>query len=115
MADPDPAGILARGGPLLTVAAEELGDLGLQRGLHQPRRAEPGGLFQDLRELLARSEQLVNVAADTLGRGYSVWHGRRSFPSMTWPSLKGTYARLHLHRDLDVTVSGWRHGTWRML
>jgi hypothetical protein len=26
------------------------------------------------------------VAVDTLGRGYSVWHGRRSFPSMTWPS-----------------------------
>ena len=22
---------------------------------------------------------------------------------MTWPSLKGTYARLHLHRGLDVT------------
>jgi hypothetical protein len=32
------------------------------------------------------------VAADAVGRGYSVWHGRRSFPSMTWPSLKGTYA-----------------------
>jgi hypothetical protein len=26
------------------------------------------------------------VAADALGRGYSVWHGRRSFPSMTWRS-----------------------------
>jgi hypothetical protein len=33
------------------------------------------------------------VAADTVGRGYSLRHGRRSFPSMTWPSLKGTYAR----------------------
>jgi hypothetical protein len=45
---------------------------------------------------------------DALGRGYSVWHGRRSFPSMTWPSLKGTYARLHLHRGLDVTVGSGR-------
>ena len=79
-------GILAGRGPLVAVAAEELGDLGLQRGLHQQLRAEPGDLLQDLRQMLVLSEQLVDVAADAVGRGYSVWHGRRSFPSMTWPS-----------------------------
>jgi hypothetical protein len=97
------AGIRAGRSPLVAIAAEKLSDLGFQRGLHQQLRAEPGDIFQDLRQRLARGEQLVDVAADAVGRGYSVWHGRRSFPSMTWPSLKGTYARLHLHRGLDVT------------
>jgi hypothetical protein len=32
------------------------------------------------------SEQLVDVAADTVGRRYPVWHGRGSFSSMTWRS-----------------------------
>jgi hypothetical protein len=32
----------------ITVPAEELGDLGLQRRLHQQLRAEPGDLLQDL-------------------------------------------------------------------
>jgi hypothetical protein len=44
------------------VAAEELGDLGLQRGLHQQLRAEPGNVFQDLWQRFALSEQLVDVA-----------------------------------------------------
>src|SRR5205085_5564595 len=83
--DPRP-GVLAGCRPLVALAAEELGDLGFQGGLHQQLRAEPGHLLQDLRQLPARSEQLVDVAVDALGRGYSVWHGRRSFPSMTWPS-----------------------------
>jgi hypothetical protein len=76
-------GIVAGRGPLVPVTAEELGDLGLQRGLHQQLCAEPGHVFQDLRQLLVLSEQLVDVAADTVGRGYSLRHGRRSFPSMT--------------------------------
>jgi hypothetical protein len=78
--------IVAGCGPLVAVAAEELGDLGLQRGLHQQLRAEPGHLFQDLRKLPVLAEQLVDPGADTVSRGYSIWHGRRSFPSMTWPS-----------------------------
>ena len=49
--DPGRASLAGRG-PLVAVAAEELGDLGLQRGLHQQLRAEPGDLLQDLRQLL---------------------------------------------------------------
>ena len=79
-------GILAGRGPLVPIPAEELRDLSFQRGLHQQPRAEPGDILQDLRQLPARGKQLVDVAADALGRRYSVWHGRRSFPSMTWPS-----------------------------
>jgi hypothetical protein len=73
------------------------GDLGLQRGLHQQPRAETGHLLQDLRQSLVLSEQLVDLAADRVGRRYSVRLGRRSFPSMTWPSLRGTYARLVIY------------------
>jgi hypothetical protein len=43
-------GIGAGRGPLVAVAAEELGDLSFQRGLHQQLRAEPGDIFQDLRQ-----------------------------------------------------------------
>jgi hypothetical protein len=79
-------GIVAGCRPLVAVTAEEPGDLRFEGGLHQQLRAEPGDVFQDLRQLLARREWLVDVAADALGGGYSVWHGRRSFPSMTWRS-----------------------------
>jgi hypothetical protein len=51
-------GILAGHGPLITVTAEELGDLGLQRCLHQQLRAQVGDLRQDLRQRAAGSEQL---------------------------------------------------------
>ena len=78
--------ILAGRGPLVAVPAEELSNLGFEGGLHQQLRAEPGDILQDLGKLLVLSEQLVDVAADALGRGYSMWHGRRSFPSMTWRS-----------------------------
>ena len=36
---------------------------GFQSGLHQQLRAQPDDIFQDLRQLLARSSQLVDVAA----------------------------------------------------
>ena len=78
--------ILAGRGPLVTVPAEELSDLGLQRGLHEQPRAEAGDVLQDLPQPLVMSKQLVDVAADALCRGYPLWHGRRSFPSMTWRS-----------------------------
>ena len=68
--------------------------------------AEPGNLLHDLRQLLVLSEQLLDVAADTVGREYSVWHGRRSFPSMTWPSLKGTYARLVIYTRIRTSPHG---------
>jgi hypothetical protein len=72
-------GILGARGPGVPVAAEELGDLGLQGGLHQQLGAEPGHLLQDLRQRPVSSEQLIDVATDTVGRQYSVCHGRGSF------------------------------------
>jgi len=60
-------GVLAGGGPLVAVAAQELGDLGFQRRLHQQLRAEPGDLLQDLRQRAILGEQLIDVAADTVG------------------------------------------------
>ena len=63
----------------IAVTAEKLGDFGFQRGLHQQLRAEPGYLLQDLRQRPVLGEQLVDVAMDTLGRGYSMCHGRGSF------------------------------------
>jgi hypothetical protein len=42
--------------PLVAVAAEELGYLGFEGGLHQQPRAEPGDVFQDLRERTIRRE-----------------------------------------------------------
>ena len=78
------AGILAGRGPLVAVPSQELGDLGLQGGLHQQLRPEPGHLLQDLWQRTVSSEQLVDVAVDTVGRRYSNRHGCRSLPSMSW-------------------------------
>ncbi len=64
---------------LVTVPAEELRHLGLQRGLHQQLRAEPGHLLQHLRQRAILGEQLINVVADTVSRRYSDRHGRGSF------------------------------------
>ncbi len=104
-------------GPLVAVPAQELGDLGLQRGLHQQLRAEPGHFLQDLRQRTAVSEQLINVATDTVGRRYSDRHGRGSF-LRDLAVLKGNLRpSSHLHRISDATPnsrpgrrtpSGWR-------
>ena len=80
------AGIVAGRGPLVAVAAEELGDLRLQRGLHQQLRAKPGDVLQDLRQSSCPERIARRCGLDTVGRGYSVCHGRGSFPSMTWRS-----------------------------
>ena len=72
-------GIVAGGGPLVTVPAEELGDLGFQGGLHQQLGAETGHFLQDLRQRPVLGEQLIDVATDTVGRRYSNRHGRGSF------------------------------------
>jgi hypothetical protein len=53
---------------LIAITAEELGHLGLQRGLHQQLCAEPGHLLQDLGQLTIRGEQLVDLGANTIGR-----------------------------------------------
>ncbi len=58
---------LAGLGPLIAVPAGELGDLGLQRGLHQQLRAEPGHVLQNLRQRPAPGEQLIDMVADTVG------------------------------------------------
>ena len=79
VAGPGP-GIRAGRGPLVAVPAEELGDLGFQRGLHQHLDAEPGHLLQDLRQRTALGEQLIDVVTDTVSRRYSDRHGRGSFP-----------------------------------
>ena len=71
VAGPGP-GVLAGRRPLVAIAAGELGDLGLQGGLHQQLRAEPGDLLQDLRKRLVLGEQLIDVVADTVSRGYSM-------------------------------------------
>ena len=35
-----------------------------------------------------------------------MWNGRRSFPSMTWPSLRGTYARLVIYTQIRTSPDG---------
>jgi hypothetical protein len=71
---------IRRGGaPLVAIAAQELGYLGLQCGLHQQLRTQPGHLLKDLGQLTIRGEQLVDLGANTIGRRYSCRHGRRSF------------------------------------
>jgi hypothetical protein len=57
-------------GPLaagVAVPAQELGDLGFEGRLHEQANPETGDLFQDVAEVLVRSEQLVDVGADALG------------------------------------------------
>jgi hypothetical protein len=49
-------GISAGRGPLVAVTAGELSDLSLEGSLHQQLHAEPGDIFQDLRQCLALSE-----------------------------------------------------------
>src|SRR5437660_1105368 len=80
--EPGP-GIGGTRGTGVPVAAEELGDLRFQGGLHQQLRAEPRHLLQDLRQRPVSSEQLIDVVADTVNRRYSDRYGRGSFPSMT--------------------------------
>jgi hypothetical protein len=60
----------------VAVTAEELGDFHLQRGLQQQTGAEPGDVFQDLAKVAVGGEQLVDLGADALHRGYSCRHGR---------------------------------------
>jgi hypothetical protein len=51
---------------LVTLPAQERGDLGLQCGLQQQSSAEPGDLLDHLAQVTSRvGEQLVDLGADT--------------------------------------------------
>jgi hypothetical protein len=53
-------------GALVAVSAEELGDLGLQRGLEHEPDAGLGHVLEDLTEGLVGGEQVVDLGADAL-------------------------------------------------
>ena len=106
-------GILASRGPLVTVPAQELRHLGLQRGLHQQLGAEPRHLLQNLRQRTIRGEQLIDVVTDTVSRRYSDRHGRGSFPSVTWRFRRETYARPLIYTRSWTPPDGQHHMlTW---
>ena len=64
-------GIRAVGRALVARPTEELGHLGLHRGLdHQPG-AQPGDLLQDLDQVTRTVEQGIDLAADPLSGRYS--------------------------------------------
>jgi hypothetical protein len=63
------AGPVAAG---VAFAAEELGDLSLQRGLQDQPGAQPGDVLDDLAEVTVRvSEQGVDLGTDAVGGRYS--------------------------------------------
>jgi len=55
--------------------AQELGDLGLDGGLHEEAHADAGYLLQHVAEITLGGEQVVDVGADALDGGYSSGHG----------------------------------------
>jgi hypothetical protein len=61
-AGPDPFAVA------VALTAQELGDLGLDRGLHQQTHPEAGHLLQHFAQLPLGAEQLVYVSADPLDR-----------------------------------------------
>jgi hypothetical protein len=63
-------------GPLpagVALPTQELGHLGLQRGLHHQPHTQPGDLFEDLAEIaISVGEQTVDLVSDTIGGSYSL-------------------------------------------
>jgi hypothetical protein len=57
------AGALPAG---IALPAEKLGDLGLQHGLQQQPRTQPGDLLEDLTEVTVGGEQLVDLGSDAV-------------------------------------------------
>jgi hypothetical protein len=47
------------------------GDLRLEGGLEEKRDSEPGYLLEDVAELTAGAEELIELGTDALGGGYS--------------------------------------------
>src|SRR6266542_3738668 len=74
--DPAPS-LTGQSAALVAVAAEELGDLGLQGRLQQQPGAQAGHFLQGLTEVSLGGEQVVDVGADALGGRYSCRHGCR--------------------------------------
>jgi len=52
---------------LVTGAAEERLDLGLQRGLHHQPHTQTGDVLQDRGEVTARAEQLLDLGTQPVG------------------------------------------------
>jgi hypothetical protein len=75
------AGTLSAG---VAVAAEELGHLGLKRGLQHEADRQAGDLLEDLAEVTVEvGEQAIELGPDTVSGGYSlVRHGRT--PERLW-------------------------------
>ena len=59
----------------VALTAQELGNLGLDGGLHEQAHAEAGHLLQYVAELPLGTEQVVYLGADTLDGRYSYGHG----------------------------------------
>ncbi len=51
----------------VALAAEELGDLGLQRGLQDQAGAQAGDVLEDLAKVAVGGEQSINVSTDAVG------------------------------------------------
>ena len=79
----------------VALPAQELGDLGLDGGLHQQAHPEAGHLLEDLAELTLGGEQVVDVGADALDGDTRVDTGVGSF--LCLQGLKGTYARSSIY------------------
>src|SRR5581483_2853346 len=68
-------GVLRRGPALVAVAAQELGDLGLEGTLEKQASAEAGHVLQGLAELaffVGLLEEVVNLGTELVGGRYSV-------------------------------------------
>src|SRR6266540_2563525 len=72
----------------VALTAEELGDLGLQRGLQDQPCAEARDVLEHLAQAAVLGEQRVDLVADPLGRRYSCWHGRSSFLTRLGTSVR---------------------------
>jgi hypothetical protein len=59
----------------VALPAQELGDLGLDGGLHQQAHAEARHLLQHDAAVTVRAEQFVDLGADELDGGHSRGHG----------------------------------------
>src|SRR5690606_39275170 len=60
----------------VTLAAEEVGNLGLQRRLQEQLRAEPGNRLDRARKVTPLGEHGIYLVSQHLGRRYSFRHGR---------------------------------------
>ena len=105
VARPGP-GVLGEPAPLVAVAAEELGDLGLEGALQQQAGAEAGHLLQGVAELAflaGLAEEVVDLRAELVGGRYSCGHGCGSSFCRVGSSWKEPTPVVYLHRGPDAT------------